>query len=112
VIKLVRKLTAHCEMAQFRCEAGRTGYGLDRQIVDLGRSCRVVAPSLIPSRPGKRVETNRCDAQTAVCAPDETHEAARDLVPTRGMARSRPGRAGCRISRCNSFVYRELSGAT
>jgi hypothetical protein len=66
VIQLVRKLTARCETAQFRYEAGLTGYGLDRQIVDLGRSCRVVAPSLIPRRPGKRVETNRRDPRTLV----------------------------------------------
>jgi transposase len=57
----------------------------------------VVAPSLIPRRPGERVKTNRRDALslarlqraaelTAVWVPDETHEAVRDLVRTRAMA--------------------------
>jgi transposase len=57
----------------------------------------VVAPSLIPRRPGDRVKTNRRDAQslarllragelTEVWVPDETHEAVRDLVRTRAMA--------------------------
>ncbi len=57
----------------------------------------VVAPSLIPRRPGERVKTNRRDALslarllragelTAVWVPDETHEAIRDLVRTRAMA--------------------------
>jgi transposase len=33
-------------------EAGPTGYGLYRQIQDLGHDCMVVAPALIPKRPG------------------------------------------------------------
>jgi transposase len=78
-------------------EAGPTGYRLYRQIVDLGQSCTVAAPSLIPRRPGELVNTSRRDALglarllragelTAVWVPDETHEAVRDLVRTRGMA--------------------------
>jgi len=43
-------------------EAGPTGYGLYRQLVALGHSCTVVAPSLIPRRAGDRVKTNRRDA--------------------------------------------------
>ena len=46
----------------FCYEAGPTGYGLYRQIQDLGQDCAVVAPSLIPKRPGERVKTNRRDA--------------------------------------------------
>jgi transposase len=46
-------------------EAGPTGYGLQRQIAALGHDCAVVAPSLIPKRPGERVKTNRRDALTA-----------------------------------------------
>src|SRR5271169_5272920 len=63
----------------------------------MGYGCTVVAPSLIPRRPGDRVKTNRRDALclarllraaelTAVWVPDETHEAVRDLVRTRAMA--------------------------
>jgi transposase len=57
----------------------------------------VVAPSLIPSKPGDRVKTNRRDAVnlakllragelTAVWVPDERHEAMRDLVRARDAA--------------------------
>jgi transposase len=97
VSKLVRKLSERYETVHFCYEAGPTGYGLYRQIRALGQDCTVVAPSLIPRRPGDRVKTNRRDAQslarllradelTAVWVPDETHEAVRDLVRTRAMA--------------------------
>jgi transposase len=46
----------------FCYEAGPTGYELYRQIKNLGHECIVVAPSLIPKKPGDRVKTNRRDA--------------------------------------------------
>jgi transposase len=52
VAKLVRKLAERYETVQFCYEAGPTGYGLHRQILALGQNCIVVAPSLIPRRPG------------------------------------------------------------
>src|SRR3954453_4005585 len=64
VAKLVRKLADRYETLHFCYEAGPTGYGLYRQILALGHACTVVAPSLIPRRPGDRVKTNRRDAQT------------------------------------------------
>jgi transposase len=78
-------------------EAGPTGYGLYRQIEALGHSCLVVAPALIPKRPGERVKTNRRDALTlarlhrageltGVWVPDAVHEAVRDLVRAREAA--------------------------
>ena len=78
-------------------EAGPCGYGLHRQIIALGHDCTVVAPSLIPRKPGERVKTNRRDALTlarllrageltAVWIPDPTHEAMRDLVRARRAA--------------------------
>src|ERR671935_1361654 len=60
--KLVRKLAAKYRRLTFCYEAGPTGYGLHRQITALGHECRVVAPSLIPRRPGDKVKTNRRDA--------------------------------------------------
>ena len=45
-------------------EAGPCGYGLYRQLTLLGHECVVVAPSLIPTRPGDRVKTDRRDAVT------------------------------------------------
>jgi transposase len=78
-------------------EAGPTGYGLYRQIVELGHRCDVVAPSLIPKRPGERVKTNRRDAiclarllradeLKGIWVPDAVHEAVRDLVRVRAAA--------------------------
>src|SRR5215468_10482984 len=45
-----------------RYEAGPTGYELYRLIKQLGHDCIVVAPSLIPKKPGERVTANRRDA--------------------------------------------------
>ncbi len=95
--KLVKKLAAKYERLAFCYEAGPTGYGLHRQITDLGHECIVVAPSLIPKKPGERVKTNRRDALdlakllragqlTAVWVPDVRHEAMRDLTRARGAA--------------------------
>src|SRR3974377_1754147 len=52
--KLVRKLAAKYERLTFCYEAGPTGYGLHRQLTRLGQTCSVVAPSLIPNKPGGR----------------------------------------------------------
>jgi len=95
--KLVRKLAAKHAALSCCYEAGPTGYGLYRQIKQLGHDCIVVAPSLIPRKPGKRVKTNRLDALslvqqlragdlTAVWVPDERHEAMRELTRGRGAA--------------------------
>src|SRR6202521_5717101 len=95
--KLVRKLAATYQRLTFCYEAGPTGYGLSRQITSLGQECSVVAPSLIPKRPGVRVKTNRRDAVslakllradelTAVWVPDRGHEAMRDLTRARETA--------------------------
>jgi len=95
--KLVRKLAGKYERLTFCYEAGPTGYGLYRQIRSLGHACSVVAPSLIPKKPGDRVKTNRRDAVslakllragelTPVWVPDEGHEAMRDLTRARETA--------------------------
>jgi transposase len=95
--KLVGKLSTKYQRLTFCYEAGPTGYGLQRQIRALGFECLVVAPSLIPKRPGDRVKTNRRDALslarllradelTAVWVPDAAHEAMRDLTRARETA--------------------------
>ena len=56
VTKLVRKPAERYETVQFCYEAGPSGYGMYRRILALGQSCIVVAPSLIPRRPGERVK--------------------------------------------------------
>ena len=70
---------------------------LAAQIERLGHVCEVVAPSLIPTRSGDRVKTDRRDALslaklhragelTPVWVPDAAHEAMRDLVRARATA--------------------------
>ena len=59
---MVSKLAKCHRELRFCYEAGPTGYGLHRQITALGHECVVVAPSLVPKRPGERVKTNRRDA--------------------------------------------------
>jgi transposase len=75
-------------------EAGPTGYALQRQLSALGVDCSVIAPALIPKRPGQRVKTDKRDALalcrlhragelTAVRVPDPEEEIVRDLVRAR-----------------------------
>jgi transposase len=97
VRRLVAKLEKRHGQLHFCYEAGPTGYGLHRQLTTLGYRCTVVAPSLIPRKPGDRVKTNRRDALqlarllragelTAVWVPDEAHGTMRDLVRARQVA--------------------------
>src|SRR4051794_16972228 len=67
--RLAAKLAGKCERLHFCYEAGPTGYGLHRLLTGLGHSCVVVAPSLIPRKPGDRIETNRRDAVSLARAP-------------------------------------------
>ena len=82
-------------------EAGPTGYVLYWQLTQLGVSCEVIAPSLVPAKAGDRVKTDRRDAEklarcyrngdlTPIWVPDAAHEALRDLVRAREM----PNRTG------------------
>src|SRR5918911_678368 len=97
VRRLVTKLAGKYGRLLFCYEAGPTGYGLQRQICALGHDCAVIAPSLIPKRPGERVKTNRRDAVTLarlhrageltrIWVPDPEHEAVRELVRAREAA--------------------------
>src|SRR6266516_5386258 len=78
----------------FCYEAGPCGYALQRQIEAMGVRCVVVAPSLIPVKPGQRIKTDRRDARklvelfkagllTQVRPPTVEEEAVRDLVRCR-----------------------------
>ncbi len=82
---------------RFCYEAGPCGYGIQRQLTAAGHDCVVVAPSLIPRKPGNRIKTDRRDAinlaklhrageLTPVWVPDQAHEAMRDLVRARQAA--------------------------
>jgi transposase len=62
--RMLKKLGKRYSPLHVCFEAGPTGYGLCRQVRDLGHDCTVVAPALIPKRSGERVKTNRRDAVT------------------------------------------------
>jgi transposase len=89
--KLVRRLQATTPHLVFAYEAGPCGYGLYRDLTGRGFACQVVAPSLIPKKPGDKVKTDRRDATelarllrsgdlTPVYVPTIDDEALRDLV--------------------------------
>src|SRR3989449_6665500 len=59
---LIRKLQSKGATLVFVYEAGPCGYWLYRYLTRKGLSCHVVAPSLIPRKPGDRVKTDRRDA--------------------------------------------------
>ncbi len=92
--KLALKLCDPGERISFCYEAGPCGYEIYRQISRLGHHCSVVAPSLIPTKPGDRVKTDRRDSVklcrldkagelTPVWVPDQEQEAMRDLTRAR-----------------------------
>lgn len=96
VDKLLAKLRkAHPETElRFCYEAGPTGFVLQRHFDRKGLVCLVVAPSLIPSRSGDKIKTDRRDAVklarlfragelTGVNIPDAVDEAMRDLCRAR-----------------------------
>lgn len=96
-------------------EAGPTGYGLYWQLTQLGIHCDVVAPTLIPVKPGDRVKTDRRDAVklarsyrsgdlTPIWVPDAAHEALRDLVRARETAKRDQLRARHRLGK---FLLRQ-----
>ncbi len=79
-------------------EAGPCGYALQRQMTTSRVNCQVIAPALIPRKPGERIKTNRRDARklaelhragllTEVRPPTPEEEAVRDLCRARDDAR-------------------------
>ena len=75
-------------------EASGAGYVLHREVTEWGHGCEVIAPSLIPTRPGERRKHDRKDATqlarlyragelVAVRVPTAAEERVRDLVRCR-----------------------------
>lgn len=96
--KALKMLVKNGEILKVCYEAGPTGFGLCRRLRKAGIDCIVVAPSLVPGKPGDRVKTDRRDARklahflrsgdlTEVHVPDEAVEAIRDLERARGAAK-------------------------
>ena len=109
LIRFVKRLAAERPV---RCcyEAGPGGFELQRALTAQGMLCDVIAPSLIPHRPGDRVKTDRRDASqlailyragalTAIHIPTEQEEAARDLLRCREDIRADLLRARHRLSK-------------
>jgi transposase len=107
--KLVKKL-GPAETLRVCYEAGPTGYVIYWQLTTMGVRCEVVAPTLVPTKAGDRVKTDRRDAEklarsyragdlTAVWVPDAAHEALRDLVRAREAAKKDQLRARHRLGK-------------
>jgi transposase len=95
-------------------EAGPTGYELARLLLGMGVSCRVAAPSLIPTAPGDHVKTDKRDCRriarlfragevTFVGIPTPEQEAVRDVCRARGDVVADRQRARARLG---SFLLR------
>lgn len=96
-VESIRRLVARFEDPSrvWACyEAGPTGYELARMLRGVGMHCEVIAPSLIPTRRGDRVKTDKRDARrlatllrggqlSGVRVPTATEEAVRDLCRAR-----------------------------
>jgi len=111
VKKLVDRLAGEVsgELMLFCYEAGPCGYGLYRQLLDLGQACEVVAA---PS--SGRIKTDRRDAMglarllragelRRVWVPDEEQEAMRDLSRCRSDFKGQEQKARQQL---NAFVLR------
>lgn len=62
--KLVRQFQSRYASAtlHFVYEAGPCGYWVYRLLTRMGHCCYIVAPSLIPKKPGNRIKTDKRDA--------------------------------------------------
>lgn len=112
-----RLATRLAGLGKARCvyEAGPCGYELRRFLDGKGIPCDVTAPSLIPTRAGDRVKTDRRTAEklarkdrmgelTAIHVPTPAQEALRDLVRAREDANEGLVRARHRLQR---FLLRQ-----
>ena len=95
-VKLRRFMGRLAETAEIRAcyEASGAGYVLQRAMREWGYACEVIAPSLIPTRPGSQRKHDKYDAAqlarlyragelTPVRIPSEAEERVRDIVRCR-----------------------------
>lgn len=109
--RFARKVVREAGVEVWCCyEAGPCGYAVQRQLRAAGVGCVVVAPSLIPIKPGERIKTDRRDARklaqlfrggllTEVCPPTREEEAVRDLCRCREDARKDLTRSRHRLTK-------------
>jgi transposase len=92
--KAFRALRSKSSQLHVVYEAGPSGYWLHRYLTRQGIQCQIIAPSLIPKKPGDRVKTDRRDSAqlarlhragelTAIHIPGVEDEAIRDLSRAR-----------------------------
>ncbi|HUS82607.1 MAG TPA: IS110 family transposase [Dehalococcoidia bacterium] len=119
LMKKLKEMTHGTVMAAY--EAGPCGYTLQRQMCEQGIDCIVVAPSLIPVKPGEHVKTDRRDARrlasllqagllTEVCPPTPEDESVRDLTRAREDVKQDQMRARHRLGKMllrHGFVFRD-----
>ncbi|MCM2681549.1 IS110 family transposase [Echinimonas agarilytica] len=99
ITKLARQFQSKYPNAtlHFVYEAGPCGYWIYRLLTSLGHCCYVIAPSLIPKKPGEKIKTDKRDALklakllksedlTAIYVPEPEDEAIRDLSRARETA--------------------------
>jgi len=113
--QLVRQLQSKAQHLVLVYEAGPWGYWLYRDLTKQGHLCSVVAPSLMPQKPGDRVKTDRRDAVqlarlrrsgelTPVYVPTVEDEAIRDRSRAREEALRDRKAAKCRLK---AFLLRQ-----
>ena len=96
--QVIRRLQAKGSALVFAYEAGPTGDVLHRYLTGKKLDCRVIAPSLIPKKPGDTVKTDRRNAVdiarllrsgdlTSIYVPSVDDEAVRDVCRARDAAR-------------------------
>jgi len=97
IAKRFKRMAAEADL-RVCYEAGGCGFTLYRQLTAMGIDCIVIAPSLVPKRPGDQVKTDRRDAirlarahrtgeLTPVHIPNDEQESARDLMRARDDVR-------------------------
>lgn len=107
--RLLHKLSPDGEVLSVCYEAGPCGYGIYRQLTQMGHDCIVVAPGLIPRKATDRVKTDRRDALslarlhragelTPVWVPGTEQEAIRDLTRAREDIKAIERRARQRLA--------------
>lgn len=121
IAKLVKRIKSHANGSEilFCYEAGVCGFTLKRRIEERGACCKVIAPSLIPKKPGERIKTDRRDARklltllkagllTEVHAPDQQQEAVRELGRLRQTAKENLMRIRHQVAKFlirHGFIY-------
>ena len=122
--KKLREFLKDAEGVKVCYEATYLGFSLYRALRKKGFDCEVIAPSLIPFRPGEKVKTDKVDCRkmaeyylngqlTGVHVPTEAEEVTRDFIRARKfLARQMSGLKRYVLSQCRrmGIDYRQGAG--